>query len=280
MKLYYYPGCSLATTAKECNHSLKEASKHLGLELIDIPDWNCCGSTSAHSINRRLALDLSLRNLSLIPEDNEILMVMCPSCMHNFHQSQQIIKKEPHRRLVLENRWQRSINPDIPVMHFLEILGEMDPKDLQSKAQKQLAGLKIAPYYGCMLSRPPLVNFYHNYRGVIERLMESFGGTTVIWPNLTKCCGTFLSAVKPQATTEAVNQIIGTAIKSGAECLVTACAMCQLNLEIRCTLKEKIPTFHFTELLALILGATNWDKWFSHHLVNPIPLLERKKIIY
>ncbi len=278
MRLYYYPGCSLATTAKECNRSLMEVTKFLDLELIDIPDWNCCGSTSAHSIERRIALDLSLRNLSLLPPD-EILMVMCPNCLHNFHQSQQMVKVDPHRRFVLENRWQRPIDPNAPVMHFLEILAEMDPKFLQSRAKRELKGLKVAPYYGCMLSRPPLVSFYHCYRGLIERLMESFGAQTVLWPNLTKCCGTFLSAAKPPATIEAVNQIIGTAIESGAECLVTACAMCQLNLEIRCTLKEKIPTFHFTELLAIVLGAQNWQSWFSYHLVDPVSILENRHII-
>ncbi len=278
MKFWYFPGCSMVTTAVECNRSLKEASLLLDLELLDLGDWNCCGSTSAHSLDRKLSLDLVLRNLSLVPQ-GETMMVMCPNCLHNFHQAQVFVKRDPHRRRVLENRWDRPIDPDLKVVHFLEVLGAMGKDFLKSRTQKNLSGMRVAPYYGCMLAGPPLVSPGHNYAGLMEQVLEAFSAEPILWPHITRCCGTFLSATRPRVATEAVNRIMSSAMEAGAECLVTSCAMCQLNLEIRCTLHKKIPIFHFTEILALMLGSTHWDRWFSFHIVDPRPLLRAHDII-
>ncbi len=278
MKLHYFPGCSMVTTAKECNRSLQEASSLLDLELMELADWNCCGSTSAHSLDRKISLDLVLRNLSLMPE-GKTMMVMCPNCLHNFHQAQKTIITNPHRRRVLENRWQRAIDPHIGVVHFLEVLNDMGPDFLRTRAEKELGNMHVAPYYGCMLARPPSVNLKRNYAGLMEDILQAFNAKPVLWPYMTRCCGTFLSATKPRVTTGSVNQIIGSAMKAGAQCLVTACAMCQLNLEIRCTLQNKIPVFHFTEILALMLGSTHWNNWFNYHIVDPRPLLKSYGII-
>ncbi len=278
MRIWYFPGCSMVTTARECNRSLREASGLLDLELVELEDWNCCGSTSAHSLDRRLALDLALRNISLVPP-GETMMVMCPNCLHNFHQAKSLVKRDPHRIRVLENRWKRPIDPHLEVSHFLEVLGGMERDFVKARIEKDLSGMKVAPYYGCMLAGPPLVKPVRPYAGLMEEVLSTLDARPVLWPHITRCCGTFLAATRPRVSTRAVNQIMGSAMESGAECLVTSCAMCQLNLEIRCTLPKRIPAFHFTEVLALVLGSTSWDKWFSYHIVDPRPLLRRHGVI-
>ncbi len=165
------------------------------------------------------------------------------------------------------------------MVHFLETLNDMGWNFLRQRSKKELGGMRVAPYYGCMLANPPSVTHKRNYAGIMEDILRAFNANPVLWPHMTRCCGTFLSATKPRTTTESVNQIVGSAIQAGAECLITACAMCQLNLEIRCSLSQKIPTFHFTEILALMLGSTHWNNWFNYHIVDPRPLLRLHGII-
>jgi len=94
-----------------------------------------------------------------------------------------------------------------------------------------------------------------------------------------RCCGSFLSAARPDIVTPLVNEIIDGAASAGAQCLVTACAMCQLNLEIRGSAKIKLPIFHFSEVLALALGAVDYAAWFSRHLVDPSPILQHLDLV-
>ena len=115
--------------------------------------------------------------------------------------------------------------------------------------------------------------------GLVETILSHFGAEAHNWPFSSRCCGTFLSVAKPAVVTPMVNRIMQGAIDSKADCIVTACAMCQLNLEIRCTLKNQIPTFHFSELLSLSLGLGIKKSWLSSHLVDPGPLLKSKGFI-
>ncbi len=115
-----------------------------------------------------------------------------------------------------------------------------------------------------------------NYFGLMEKILSSFDATPQKWSYSSRCCGTFLTVARPEVVTPMVNEIILGAKMANADCIVTACAMCHLNLEVRCTLKEKIPILHFSEIisLALDIGKTEHKGWFSRHLVDPKPLLK------
>jgi len=135
------------------------------------------------------------------------------------------------------------------------------------------------PYYGCTLHRPPALRRQYYFQAEVENVLTALGGEAVTRCLITRCCGSFLSGVQPQVVTEQVNQIIESAMAAEAECVVTVCAMCQLNLDIRCTLKNRLPVFHFSEILALALGARDCHRWFARHLVNPRRVLKSRGLI-
>ncbi len=278
MDLTYFPGCSLATTAKENNLSLIEMCRRLGVNLIELDDWNCCGSSSADVVDHEIALDLAARNLFLAPTDRP-LVVACPNCILRLRQGHLELKQNEIKRYKYEKKWGKKFNPKLQIIHFFELLDGKDLSIFNKNVSTSLQGLKFVPYYGCMLSRPNTLKHEKNYVGLMEKILASLGAEPLTWPFASRCCGTFLSVTKPDIITTIVNRIIRGAVESGADCLVTACSMCHLNLEVRCSLKDPIPIMHFSELLSLALGVRKYEGWFSRHLVDPRPLLKEKALI-
>jgi len=276
--LSYFPGCSLESSARESNISMMEAAGILGLNLIELEDWNCCGSSSANILDKELAFSLAVRNLSLAPAHRP-LMVMCPRCLYHLREAHQRLRREPETLRAQERRWSRPISLDLPIIHFLEVLVRLGPARLQQGLVRPLNGLKFVPYYGCTLFRPPALRQGTYYQGELGHVLTILGGEPVNHALTQRCCGSFLSAARADVVTPLVNEILASAVAVGAECLVTSCAMCQLNLEIRCTWEPKLPTFHFSEILALALGSEDYEGWFTRHLVDPRPLLKARNLL-
>ena len=274
----YFPGCSLATTAAESNLSLVESSRILGFNLIELEDWNCCGSAAAKSVSQELPIALSARNLSLAPAGRP-LVVMCPRCLHQLRYAQACLGRDPETRRALEAYWGRTIPLELEIVHFLEVLVRYGLDRLKEKAVRSLQGLRYVPYYGCTLYRPPALTRKRYFQGEMENVLAALGAQAVPGAFMHRCCGSFLSATRPDIVTPLVNEIIDSTVAVEAHCVVTACAMCQLNLEIRCTSQVKVPVFHFSEILALALGARDYEGWFARHLVDPRPLLQSLDLV-
>jgi heterodisulfide reductase subunit B len=270
----YFPGCSLATTAAESNLSMMKSARILGFNLIELKDWNCCGSSSAGTLCKNLALAMAARNLSLAPPDRP-LVAMCPRCLHYLRSAQNCLKNDVETRSKLEEQFNRSLNPDLEIVHFMEVLVRYGLNRLHDKARRDLTGLKFVPYYGCTLARPPRLAREKYFQGEMENILMALGAEPVTTGLSYRCCGSFLSATDPEVVTPLVNEIIDSAVAARANCLVTACAMCQLNVEIRATTKTRLPVFHFSEVLALALGAEDYETWFVRHIVDPRPLVEK-----
>jgi heterodisulfide reductase subunit B len=270
----YFPGCSLATTAAESNHSLMQAARILGFNLIELEDWNCCGSSSTQTMCQNLSLGMAARNLSLAPAGRP-LVAMCPRCLHYLRSAQQCLQADPETRRSLEAKWGRPISMDLEIIHFMEVLVRYGLDRLQANARRSLKGLRFVPYYGCSLFRPPRLVKEKYFQGEMENILTALGAEAVPHAMTHTCCGSFLSATDPEIVTPLVQEIIGRAAAAKADCLVTACAMCQLNLEIRNTSRTKIPIFHFSEILALALGADDYEEWFVRHLVDPRPVIRK-----
>ena len=276
--LSYFPGCSLESSARESNISLMEAAGILGLNLIELEDWNCCGSSSANILDKEIAFSLAVRNLSLAPPDRP-LMAMCPRCLYHLREAHQRLTREPETLRAQERRWGRPISLDLTIIHFLEVLVRLGPARLQQGLVRNLNGLKFVPYYGCTLFRPPALRQGTYYQGELGNVLTMLGGEPLTHALTHRCCGSFLSAARADVVTPLVNEILASAVAVGAECLVTSCAMCQLNLEIRCTWEPRLPVFHFSEILALALGSEDYEGWFTRHLVDPRPLLAARNLI-
>ena len=275
--LSYFPGCSLATSAKENNNSLIHFFKHVGIDLVELEDWNCCGSSSAHSIDTNLAEQLPARNLSLAPSDRP-LMVACPSCYLRMKHCQLKLQKDTALHQRYEESFGRAIDTKLKILHFFEVLDQLDLRKDNHKRLGSLNGLRCAPYYGCMLARPPEMKHEKTHYGLMEDILRNLGAEPVRWSYASRCCGTFLSVVRPDVVTRMVNQIVANADLNQADCIVTACAMCHMNLEVRCSLSRPIPVLHFSELLSLAMGAAPDNGWFERHLIDPLPMLKAKHL--
>jgi heterodisulfide reductase subunit B len=274
----YFPGCSLVTSAKENNESMVAFLDAFGIRLEELVDWNCCGSSSAHSLDNELALDLACRNLSLAPETRPLL-VACPSCYLRLKGAHNSLNQDIAAQKHYENKWKRPHHSDLQIVHFFELLHDISQTAAFQNKLKKLAGLRIAPYYGCMLAYPPALRRQQDFSGIMENVIDALGGISIRWSFSARCCGTFLTAARPDIVSPIINQITRGAIQAGADCIVTACAMCHMNLEIRSAKPNQLPIFHFSEILALALGLEISDAWFSRHLIDPIPLLAKKRLL-
>jgi heterodisulfide reductase subunit B2 len=275
----YFPGCALESSAREAKLSLELAARILGLNLIELDDWNCCGSSSVNALDKDIGFSLAVRNLSLASPDR-LLMTMCPLCVYYLRKAQLRLREDQEALRAQEQRWGRPVSPDLEVVHFMEVLVRLGPQRLQSRLAQPLKGLKAVPYYGCATFRgAPALSRERYYQGELGSVLAALGAK--VPPNVITnlCCGSFLSTAHPEVTQPLVNKVMESAVVNGAECLVTSCAMCQLNLEMRCTLKEKLPIFHFSEILALAFGVREDEGWFPRHLTDPRPLLREKGLV-
>jgi heterodisulfide reductase subunit B len=278
LKFSFFPGCSLKASGHENTLSLMKFCEKVNIELSELEDWNCCGSSSAHSIDHDVAEKLAMRNICLAPEGIPLLIV-CPSCLIRIKSMYMKIRQDAALEQKYENLWGRPFDRNLEIIHFFEIFSMIDLEDDDYGVAGKLNNLKTAPYYGCMLSMPPALRFEKSYSGIMETTLEMLGADVVDFGNRSKCCGTYLSVAKPVTAEKVVNEIISDAVDAGAECLVTACAMCHLNLEIRCSLEKSIPILHFSELLSMALGTGGQKKWFPRHIVDPVPLLRKKNLL-
>jgi heterodisulfide reductase subunit B len=172
------------------------------------------------------------------------------------------LKEEESARRHYETMWGKPFDPKLKIMHFFEFLDQIDLLNYSRDRIRRLEGLKFVSYYGCMLARPPIMRHEKNYFGLMEKILTNLGASTEKWSFSSRCCGTFLTVARPEVVEPMVNEIIH--------------AMCHMNLEVRCSLKEKVPILHFSEIISLALGIgkSEYKGWFSRHLVDPKPLLK------
>lgn len=268
MRYSYYPGCSLHSSAREYDESTRAVCKALGIELVELPDWNCCGATSAHSLNDLLAVAIPARNLKIAEGLGLDLVTPCAACFNRLKDAEHIVGENPK---IIEEVINYSFRHNIKVLHLLDI---MDLSEIKKRLVKPLNGLKLVAYYGCLLVRPPKVTEFDNLENPVklDKLLETIGATTLDWSYKTECCGASLSLTRRDIVYNLVSKIVNSAKDSGASAIVTACPLCQANLEMR--QKENFPIFYFTELLGIVFGLEESEEWLKRHLVNVQALLQ------
>ena len=277
LKYAYFPGCSLESTASEYNQSVKAVSARLGIELVDIPDWNCCGASAAHSMNRQLAHALAGRNLALSEKTGLDMMVACPACYIRFRTTYQVAKDEPIQKLAIENYIGMSYRANHQIRHLLDVIyTEVGLDTIKSQVTHPLKNLKVVCYYGCYLVRPPKIVAFDDPENplIMDKIITALGAEVRDWSGKVDCCGGSLSLNKKAIASKLVHDISDMARKVGAEAIITACPLCQSNLETRQdNKKNKIPIIYFTELMGLAMDIPDSRLWFKKHLISPLNLL-------
>jgi heterodisulfide reductase subunit B len=285
MRFAYYPGCTATSTSVEYDESVRETSRRLGIDLEDIPEWTCCGASSGHIINRELALALPSRNLALANQMSLAVVSPCPACSLRLKTAEHELRKDPELKSRIEEDIGMSLELPPKPKHFLEALyKDVGIEAVKSKVQKSLKGLKVVPYYGCLLVRPPEITGFDDPENptILDRMMEALGAEVVDWSYKVDCCGGGLAIVAPEIVKKLAGKIVQAASEAGADAIVTACGICQANLDMRQPKSggsRPMPIFYFSELSALAFGSSNVKPWMGKHLVNPSGLLEKLKLL-
>jgi len=272
----YYPGCSAHSTGLELGLSTEAIFRHLDLKLTELTDWNCCGATSAHSLSHTLSLALPARNLGIAQEAGHDLVVPCAACYNRLRSADYAMRRDEEVRAEIEAAANMTFTGTVAVRPLLAVVAEdLGLPKLRENVVRPLAGLKLVSYYGCLLVRPPAVVQFDNPDDpqVMPSIARTLGAEVLPWSHATDCCGGGVSLTRADIVENLVGKLADRAREAGAQAFVTACPLCQTNLEMRQRGKNKLPSFYFTELMGLAFGLPDVEKWWTKHLIDPRPLL-------
>ncbi|MHB0884863.1 MAG: CoB--CoM heterodisulfide reductase iron-sulfur subunit B family protein [Bacillota bacterium] len=280
-KLTFYPGCSLHSTATEYDESTRAVFEALGYSLEELNDWNCCGASSAHATDHYLSLALPVRNLVLAEKEGvDEVATACAACYNTLRKADHAIKTGDPAALKandsLVDVMGKKYDGGVKVVSTLELLSRPETlAAIKQKATSPLRGLKVAPYYGCLLTRPAeAVAFEDPEQPVaLDNVLAAAGAEVVRWSWKTECCGASLALSRPEILKEMARRIIVAAREAGADAIATACPMCHSNLDGRqseiADLKDHpVPVYFMTELLGLAFGLKKAPAWVGKHLTE------------
>lgn len=283
MKVSYYPGCSLEATARDYEESIRGVAAALDIELVEVPDWNCCGATAAHSLDHRVALNLGARNLAKAASGPQPTVVPCALCFNRLKTSQAELMEDAGQ--VTDDI--RALGADYSAVDVVELNSFLTSPRFVALAQKRqqvdISGLRPVCYYGCQGNRPPKITGRADYEQPqgIDRLLGELGVEVKDWSFRTDCCGASHSVARPDIVFRLVGNLYVRALEVGANCVVTGCQMCQANLdlyqsEIAKELGREIylPVLYFTEVIGLALGEKKASRWLGRHMVGAKELLK------
>jgi heterodisulfide reductase subunit B2 len=276
LTLAYYPGCSQTGTAAEYDLSSRACCAALGVTLVDVPDWTCCGSTPAHTVDHALAGALAARNLlqaELAGFDR--VTTPCPSCLAALRTASHHLAEEPSPegpgpsfRAEVERLLDRPAPLRVSAVSVLQVLTEdVGLEAIASAVQKPLTGLRVAPYYGCIMNRPPGLMAFDDPENptALDRVLTACGATVVDFPFKTECCGAAFGMPRLDIMQRLSARLLDMAQACGADVIVVACPLCQMNLDLRRGqvnafsqgqggTSHAMPVPYFTQLLGLALG--------------------------
>lgn len=315
-KLLYYPGCTLYEKARHLDRTVRESAKVLGIELIELSSWTCCGAAFPLASDNKMGLLAPTRILAtaakedpnqeiahdsageVVPEsDLELgvekpdvnLTTLCAFCYNVLKRTNKLLSEDEYKLRKVNEFLEENYQLNVKVKHFLEILRDDYGFDnLASKIKQPLKDLKVAPYYGCQLLRP-----YKEIQlddpeqpTIMGDFIASLGSENIDFPFKNECCGSYQILDYEDVALELSYKILNNAVQHGADALALSCPVCYYNLdknqrEIKSRYRgfKTIPIFYFSELLALALKLDINLLELDRHYIDPMPLLESKNLI-
>jgi heterodisulfide reductase subunit B len=288
MQVGYYPGCSLESSAKEFDLSIRAIFQEMEISLKEIPDWNCCGASPAHYLNEELAMALPYRDLVKAEEAGlDRVISPCPACYSHLKHIHEEVSKDPHLAERLGTIVGKRYGGGVASKHLLDFLKEdIGPDRLKSSMKISLSGLKAASYYGC-LTRLPGVKFDDvENPTLMDEVVQAIGGEALDWSHKTECCGASLSVSRTEIALRLVNSILEAAKEKGADCIVVVCPLCQSNLDTRqgdinkiYGTSYKIPILYLSQLIGLAQKLSYSQLGLNRLVISPKDLLLEKGIL-
>jgi heterodisulfide reductase subunit B2 len=282
----YFPGCSLMATNRAYDVSTRSVAGALGVELVELEDWNCCGATAYLPIREKRAFVLSARNLAIAEQSGRELATVCNACYVVLRKTNKYMAEDAHLRDEIRCALRAGgldYSGAVRVRHFLDVVvNDLGEARVKSRVRRELAGWTVACYSGCQLSRPFDDRDHPEYPQLMERLAGWLGARVAPFPMAAKCCGGMAMTTHPETGHVLTGKILKLARQRGADCVATACPLCQINLEAyqdqvgravdACC---EIPVLYFTQLMGIAFGMTPAELALKDNLAPLEPLLEK-----
>ena len=281
----YFPGCTQEGTAIEYELSSRKVAEALGIGLVEVEDWSCCGSTPAHTVDRLLYGALAARNLAIAEKmDLATIITGCPSCLVAFKSALEMAQDDETRK-ELHELVDIPFEGNIEAKSLLQVVYEDVGVDaLTEKVKKPLTSLRLAPYYGCILTRPPQRAQFDDPENPIsmDRILTALGADVPDFPFKTECCGAAFGVPKRDVVLKLSAKILHMAREVGADAIVVACPLCHQNLDLRQGqinahegTRFDLPILYITQLIGLALGFSPTEMGLDKHLVDVDKLLRK-----
>jgi len=281
----YFPGCSSEATAKGLGLSVQAIAKTLDMELIELENWTCCGSTPYGSLSEREAILVAARNLALAEKTGLDMVTPCSSCFVTLYGANLRLKQHPqlmgevNEALAIINL---EYHGEVRVRHLIEVVfNEVTPEVITSKVKRSLNGLKVAPYYGCQMVRPDYGFDDPEFPQSLDILVNSLGGEAVPYPLKNRCCGGSLIISEEGLALGLIRKLLENAVENGAQCIITPCPLCQTNLDAyqsRVNSKFKahynLPVLFTSQLIGIALGIDPISLGLNTNIVSPSKMLD------
>ncbi|MBU2497766.1 MAG: CoB--CoM heterodisulfide reductase iron-sulfur subunit B family protein [Proteobacteria bacterium] len=286
MEVGYYPGCTLHASSRLYDVQTKLVLGELGIDLKELEDWNCCGATSASKIDDFLAIALPARNLG-IAEASGIaeVVIPCSACYSRMMVAQTMLQSNEKLKEEINAELSKKVKGDVKIRSILEVLRpKVESGELAEKVLKKLKGLKPACYYGCLQTRFPVdlavPDDVENPQGM-EIILKALGAAPLDWSYKTDCCGASAAVSDTDTSLVLMSRIFKDAIARGANCFVTTCPLCQLNLDAyqekvgeKYGISQGMPVYFITELIGVAMDKPAKELQIDRHFVDAMGLLE------
>ena len=278
MNLAYYPGCALHGSSNDYEQSLRVCLDALGVELKEIDDWICCGATAAHSLNQKLSVALPARNLALAERDGfKEMLAPCPMCSMQLLKARKALAGDAALRRGISEAVELEVRGETEVLNLIQVFEAIGLDRLKAAVKVPVESLHAACYYGCLLTRPASVVKFDDSEQPrsMEKILEALGGKTVDWNFRTECCGAGMTMASDQTVLDLSRKILSNAAAHGANCLVVACPMCHVNLDMKQPdierhygVRHKMPIYYLSDVVGLALGFKPEDLGVDRHFVR------------
>lgn len=276
MKIGYYPGCSLLGSSREYDESFRAIAPMLGFELEEVPDWNCCGASAAHSLTHMLAIALPARVLAMAQKAGiKQIFVPCSACYSRLATTQHNLAADAELIKQVSDVIEMELSADIEILNVLDALQLVAPETIKAHVTSEFTR-KVACYYGCYLVRPAKITGAERIEDpqIMDDLLKTLGATPVDWAYKVECCGAGLSVSRPETIGRLSGRIVEDATKRGAEAIVVACPMCHTNLDLRrdeitsfLGTKYDVPVLYITQVLGKAFGISDKELGMHRHHV-------------
>lgn len=293
LKYAYFPGCVAQGACRELHQSTQELAKALGIHLVELKQAACCGSGTFKEDSWLLEDVVNARNIALAEQLQLPLLTHCSTCQGVIGHVDERLKDFQANNPdylgqingLLQQQGCRPYQGSTEVKHLLwALVGDFGLDALQARVTRKLTGLRCAAFYGCYLLRAQKSLPFDDpvQPTSMENLFRALGATPVEYPGRLQCCGWPLASYATQESFAMAGSRIQSAIASGADCLVTPCPLCHLNLDSRQPEVERqlgerlgLPVLHLSQLVALALGIEPQKLGLERHIVSTRPVLEK-----